>query len=97
MGEGQGGPRALKPYRVELRPAADRELRKIDRANQERIRERIDALAVNPRPSGVKALHGSSEGLLRFRVGEYRVIYQVKDAALLVVVVTVGHRREVYR
>jgi len=80
-----------------LRPAAERALRQIARHDQQRIRDRIDALADDPRPPGVKPLQGSSEGLLRIRVGEYRVIYLVKDDLLLVVVVRIGHRREVYR
>ena len=82
---------------VELRPAAERALRKIARPDQQRIRDRIDALADDPRPPGVKVLQGTNEGLLRIRVGDYRVIYLVKDDVLFVVVVRIGHRREVYR
>ncbi len=61
-----------------MRPAAERALRKIARPDQRRIRDRIDALADEPHPAGVKPLQGSSEGLLRIRVGDYRVIYLVK-------------------
>jgi mRNA interferase RelE/StbE len=85
LGEGQGGPRALKA----------RYLRKIHRPDQERIREKIDALANDPRPPGVTALHG--QPYLRLRVGDYRVLYEVQDKVLLVLVIRVAHRREVYR
>jgi mRNA-degrading endonuclease RelE of RelBE toxin-antitoxin system len=53
-------------------------------------------LAEEPRPAGVKALQGLP-GLLRLRVGAYRVLYQVHDDQLLVLVLTLGHRRDVYR
>ncbi len=96
MGEGEGGPRTLRRYRVDLRPAADRALRKLQRSDRERIRDRVDALATNPRPPGTKALQ-AQEGFLRLRVGDYRVVYQVKDELLLVLVVNVGHRGKIYR
>jgi mRNA interferase RelE/StbE len=82
-------------YRIELRPAAVRELKALPRRIQTSIKGRIDALADDPRPRGVKKL--SDEDLYRIRVGNYRVIYQIRDKVLLVVVVKVGHRREVYR
>jgi addiction module RelE/StbE family toxin len=50
-----------------------------------------------PRPSGVKALHGEERGYLRLRAGDYRIVYRIEDQKLLVVVVRLGHRREVYR
>lgn len=66
----------------------------------EPARRRVDAailaLADNPRPNGCRKLAGE-EGQWRIRVGDFRVIYQVRDAVLLVLVVRVGHRREVYR
>jgi len=83
-------------YRVKILPAAQRDLAGLPRRDRKRIDERILSLATNPRPPGVKALQGQ-RGLLRLRVGNYRVIYQVRDEVLLVLVVKVGHRREVYR
>lgn len=81
-------------YKIEVRPAALRALKRIDRQNQARIRGAIALLAADPRPPGAKALRGR-EGL-RIRVGSYRIIYTVEDGRLLVVVVSLGHRRDVY-
>ena len=61
-----------------------------------RLRTRIDSLADNPRPPDTKKLSGAEE-LYRIRVGDYRVLYAIQDKVLLVLVVKVGHRREVYR
>ena len=60
------------------------------------MRAATEALRDDPRPAGVKALV-NSPGLLRIRVGDWRVIYRVEEARVVVVVVEVGHRREVYR
>jgi len=68
----------------------------IDAATGKALNTAIEALCDNPRPAGVKALTGSAD-LLRIRVGDWRVIYRVADHRLVVVVVEVGHRREVYR
>jgi len=57
---------------------------------------RILALAEEPRPPSAVKMHGS-EGYCRLRVGDYRVVYAIEDAVLLVLVVRIGHRREVYR
>ena len=83
-------------YRVEVSPVAHRELRKIPEDKRERILRRIRSLAEDPRPAGVQKLAGEVDGY-RIRVGDYRVLYRVKDDVLLIVVVRVGHRREVYR
>ena len=61
-----------------------------------RILTRIEALGAEPRPAGCRKLRGAND-LWRLRIGDYRVIYMIDDDVLLVVVVTVGHRREVYR
>lgn len=63
---------------------------------QERIIERLEELELDPRPLGVKKLSGI-DNLYRLRVGEYRIVYEIQDAVLLVLVVAVGHRREIYR
>jgi mRNA interferase RelE/StbE len=81
-------------YEIEVRPAALRALRRIDRKDQARIRGAIALLAADPRPPGAKALRGR-EGL-RIRIGHYRVIYTIEDDRLVVVVVALGHRRDVY-
>lgn len=82
-------------YRVELRPAAVRALRKIHPDQRGRIQGAIALLAQNPRPPGAISLR-SQDGM-RVRVGDCRVIYTVQDDVLLVVVVDLGHRREIYR
>ncbi|GAA4622264.1 type II toxin-antitoxin system RelE family toxin [Cellulomonas oligotrophica] len=84
----------MSQYRIELRPAAVKALRKIDPKDARRIQAAIALLAQDPRPPGAKALHGRPG--LRVRVGDYRIVYSVHDDVLLVVVVTLGHRRDVY-
>jgi len=82
-------------YEIEFRPAALRELREIDRSTQPRIRGAIALLAQDPRPPASRQLRGRDG--YRLRVGDYRIIYTIDDGVLLIVVVTIGHRREVYR
>ena len=83
-------------YKVFFQPSALRELRKLPRDVQVRVVARAEALAKNPRPEGVKKLAGLEE-LYRLRVGDYRVIYQIQDQRLVVLVVRIRHRRDVYR
>jgi mRNA interferase RelE/StbE len=84
----------VSEYRIELRPAALRALHKLDPPVRRRLQGAIALLAQEPRPPAARALKGRPG--LRVRVGDYRVIYTVHDDVLLVVVVTLGHRREVY-
>jgi mRNA interferase RelE/StbE len=84
------------PYRIVFKESARRELAALPIAVQKRLDARLVALADNPRPAGVKALQGQ-KGLFRLRVGDYRVIYHIHDEQLLVLVIKIGHRREVYR
>ena len=84
----------MSEYRIELRPAAVRALRKLDPAVRGRLQGAIALLALDPRPPAARALQGRPG--LRVRVGDYRIIYTVHDDVLLVVVVTLGHRRDVY-
>jgi mRNA interferase RelE/StbE len=81
-------------YRVELRPAAVRALRKLDPPVRARLHGAIALLAHDPRPPNARALQGRPG--LRVRVGDYRILYTVADDVLLVVVVTLGHRGTVY-
>lgn len=81
-------------YRIELRPAGVRALRKLDPRVRRRVQGAISLLADDPRPLAARALHGRPA--LRVRVGDHRIIYTVADDVLLVVVVTLGHRRDVY-
>jgi mRNA interferase RelE/StbE len=83
-------------YRIELLPAARRQLRKLAPKAQKQVKELIDMLAENPRPTGYKVLKGDLKGLLRVRTGDFRVIYTIKDDLLLVIILKIGDRRSVY-
>lgn len=85
----------MSDYRIEFRPAALRELRRIDRATQPRIQGAISLLAKDPRPPASRPLRGRDG--YRLRVGNYRIIYTINDGVLLIMVVTIGHRRDVYQ
>ena len=82
-------------YSVEFLPSAARAFAKLERATQRRIARRIDALATDPRASAVR-LRGAYD-IWRSRIGDYRVLYSIEDARLLVLVIKVAHRRDVYR
>lgn len=83
----------MSKYRIEMRPAAVKSLRKIDVQDRGRIQGAIALLGEDPRPPGAKALQGRDG--LRVRVGNYRIIYTVHDDVLLVVVVILGHRKDI--
>ena len=84
------------PYRVQLAPSAARQLRKLDPQARRRVQAAIELLAVNPWPAGATRLVGG-DGEWRVRTGGYRVIYELHDDVLLVLVLAVGHRRDIYR
>lgn len=83
-------------YTVEFTSAAARQVRKLPRPAQVRVLGAIELLGTDPRLPGARKLAGEATAW-RMRVGEYRVIYDVFDRSLIVTVVRVGHRREVYR
>lgn len=82
-------------YALEILRAAQKQLAKIDRPCQQRIIEAIRKLADDPRPFGCKKLSGRPAW--RIRIGPHRVIYEIHDDRLLVLVVTIGDRKDVYR
>ena len=84
----------MSRYKIELRPAAARALRKLDPQVARRIQAAIALLAEDPRPPASRPLRGRPAW--RVRVGDYRIIYTIEDDVLLVVVVTLGHRRDIY-
>lgn len=84
------------PYEITYAQSALKSLRKLDRGIARRILMAIDALAHDPRPAGCKQLKGGG-GEMRIRVGDYRVVYDVDDGEIVILVLAVGHRREVYR
>jgi mRNA interferase RelE/StbE len=83
-------------YRIEFRPAALREIRRIPRPFKGRLLAAIAALADTPRPPGSVRLQGP-EGFHRVRVGDYRIVYLIEDRVLLVCVIRVAHRKDVSR
>ena len=82
-------------YEVRLTPAAVRQLRKLDPPGRRRVQAAIDLLAEDPRPPGARQLVGGA-GEWRVRTGDFRIIYDIRDEELIVLVVKVGHRRDVY-
>jgi mRNA interferase RelE/StbE len=83
-------------YRVEVDPAAQRDLAKLPGRLQARILARVGALAPEPRPPTARKLTDSAD-TYRLRVGDYRVLYRIRDNVLLVLVVAVAHRKHVYK
>ncbi len=81
-------------YRIQVTPAAARQLRKLDPQVARRVQGAIELLAVDPRPPASRALRGRPG--YRVRVGDYRLLYTVQDDVLLVVLIRLGHRRDVY-
>ncbi|HWL88900.1 MAG TPA: type II toxin-antitoxin system RelE/ParE family toxin [Polyangiaceae bacterium] len=82
-------------YSIDFTPSAAKELAKLPKAERRRIATKIDALANEPRPPGVEKLAG--EDAWRVRVGDYRIVYEVQDRVLVILVLAVGHRREIYK
>jgi len=83
-------------YQILFTPRAFRDLASLPERDRERVAKRIDGLAKEPRPSGVKKLSGSDD-IYRMRVGDYRVLYTIQDQVVTVAIVRVGHRRDIYR
>jgi mRNA interferase RelE/StbE len=84
------------PYRIEFAKPAVKQFAKLPQNIRQRVSDRIETLAVVTRPAGCKKLV-DTESLYRLREGDYRIIYQVEDDVLLVLVVRIGHRGDVYR
>ena len=85
----------MESYKLVIKKSVAKDLRPIPKHDLSRILKRIEALARDPRPEGSEKL----SGLERYRVrqGSYRILYEIRDRELLIVVVKIGHRREVYR
>ena len=83
-------------YRLEITPSALRDLEKLPTHFRRHIDAHIVKLAEFPRPVGVKSLKGKYRGLLRIRSGNYRIIYHVQDSKLIVTVIKVADRKDVY-
>jgi mRNA interferase RelE/StbE len=82
-------------YKVRIKRSAAKELEAVPRKDRRRLVVRIEGLAGNPRPAGVQKLSGEEK--YRIRQGDYRILYEIVDEDLIVTVVRLGHRRDVYR
>lgn len=82
-------------YKVEIDRGAKRQLKKLPQHILKQIGSAIDALALDPRPQGSSKLKATD--FYRIRVGDYRIIYKIQDKHLVVLVVSVGNRRDIYR
>ena len=82
-------------YRIEVTPRARKDLKALPKRERQRVAEQIDNLKVDPRPTGCRKLKGR-EDFFRIRVGNYRVVYQIENEVLLIIIVRVGDRKEIY-
>ena len=82
-------------YKITFTRRAARELEEVAGPDRQRIGKRIDLLAENPRPNGVRKLQGA-DNLYRIRAGDFRVIYSIDDGLLTILVIRVGNRRDIY-
>lgn len=87
----------MSRYRLEIRPSVKKTLRKIrDPQLQQRLDAALENLAENPRRPGAEKMSGYGNRY-RFRVGDYRIVYEIYDAVLLVLILAVGDRKKIYR
>ena len=86
----------MASYRIEVSTTAERQIRKLPRVDQIRVVRSIQTLAREPRPSGCRKLSGYDD-VFRVRVGRYRVLYSIQDRRLIIIVLKVGDRKDVYR
>ncbi len=84
-------------YRVEFTPIAARQLGKLPRPIQRRIQGVVELLQTNPRPPKATRLKGDLAGLYRIRTGDYRVVYLIQDKKLVICIVRIGDRKDIYR
>ena len=85
----------MASYRIEFRKSVEKELKSIPKKDQIRILRRIALLRDDPRPSGCKKLSGQER--YRLRQGNYRILYEIRDDKLVITVVKIGDRRDVYQ
>ena len=91
------GPPQRARYTIEILPSAARELERVPSSAREPVVRAIDALAGEPRPPGSEQVIGTGdERIMRIRVGAHRVLYQIRDSRLVVLVVRVADRRDAY-
>lgn len=86
----------MSDYRIELSATAEKQFRKLPKSAQRRLAIVINSLAADPRPRGSRRLQGY-EDVFRVRSGVYRIIYSIVDKRLLIIVLKIGHRKDIYR
>ena len=86
----------MATYKIHWKKSAVKELKKLERAFIPKILEVIENLAENPYPAGTKKLQ-SSEHTYRLRVGDYRVVYSVKETQVIIEIIRIGHRKDIYK
>ena len=87
----------VKKYGIEIKKSAVKSITSLPSSIKKRLWEAIEELAENPRPDRCRKISGLETNRYRIRVGDYRVIYRIYDDILLILIVRVGHRREIYR
>ena len=85
----------MERYKVEIKKSAVKEIENLLKRDMQAILEKVHSLGENPRQEGCKKLSGQEK--YRVRCGDYRILYSIEDTVLIVCVVKVGHRKDVYR
>ncbi len=83
-------------YRIEVKRSAAKELKKIPKADRKRISDKIDSLAENLPDPDISKLKGNNP-FHRVRVGDYRIIYEIQNDTLVILIIKIGHRRDIYK
>lgn len=83
-------------YNILYKKSVDKDLRRLPTKHRAAIVKKIEALASDPRPAGVVKLRGSDD-LFRMRHTEYRIVYRLNDNELIIIIIKIGHRRDIYR
>ena len=86
----------MATYELEISRTAEKQLRRLPHADRRRVARAMLALAEDPRPRGTRKLEGYDD-VFRIRVGRYRILYSISGEKLVIIVLKVGHRRDVYR
>ena len=84
-------------FEVKLHKSASKSLKKLDSTTQRRIVKALVGLSTDPTPQGYKKLKGQNDDTYRIRVGDYRIIYTINNGEVLILVLTIGHRKDIYR
>ncbi len=86
----------MAAYDVKILGAAQRQLGKLSKEIQIRILDKLEKLSIEPRPKGYRQLK-AEENLFRVRVGDYRIVYRIQDKVLIILILRIAHRKDVYR